>query len=79
MSETTQAAKAANKSATPITAGLGCLLGGGAVFSIGAAAAAPVALIVGAVVFLVGAVLLLDGVHRLVENIDSATQSLLDR
>jgi uncharacterized membrane protein HdeD (DUF308 family) len=75
--ESVQKRTTANKSARPITAGLGGLILGSGLFSIGTANAA--AAIIGVVAFLVGLVLLLDGVYKLVGNIDSATQALLER
>jgi len=75
--ESVQKRTTANKSAGPITAGLGGLILGAGIFSIGTAA--PAAAIIGVIAFLVGLVLLLDGVYKLVGNIDSATQALLER
>lgn len=75
--ESVQKRTTANKSAGPITAGLGGLILGAGLFSIGTAA--PVAAIVGIAAFLIGLVALLDGVYKLVGNIDSATQALLER
>lgn len=64
----------ANKSATPITVGLGGLILGAGLFSVGSMAS-----IIGIAAFLVGLVVFLDGVHKLVRNLDAATQALLDR
>jgi succinate-acetate transporter protein len=77
--ESVQKRTTANKSAGPITAGLGGLILGAGLFSIGTANAAPVATIIGVAAFLIGLVALLDGVYKLVGNIDSATQALLER
>lgn len=82
MTEPTESVKrrtTANKSAGPITAGLGGLILGTALFSIGGANAAPAATIIGITAFLIGLVALLDGVYKLVGNIDSATQALLEQ
>jgi uncharacterized membrane protein HdeD (DUF308 family) len=75
--ESMQKRTTANKSAGPITAGLGGLILGAGLFSIDTAA--PVVAIIGVTAFLVGLVALLDGVYKLVGNIDSATQALLER
>ncbi|MEV0951320.1 hypothetical protein [Promicromonospora sp. NPDC050249] len=64
----------AYKSAGPITLGLGGLILGAGLFSIGSTAS-----IIGIAAFLVGLVVFLDGVHKLVKNVDAATQALLDR
>jgi uncharacterized membrane protein HdeD (DUF308 family) len=64
----------ANKSATPITVGLGGLILGAGLVSVGSTAA-----VIGIGAFLVGLVAFLDGVHKLVKNFDAATQALLDR
>jgi uncharacterized membrane protein HdeD (DUF308 family) len=74
--ESMQKRTTANKSAGPITAGLGGLILGAGLFSIDTAA--PVVAIIGVTAFLVGLVALLDGVYKLVGNIDSATQALLE-
>jgi uncharacterized membrane protein HdeD (DUF308 family) len=74
--ESVQKRTTANKSAGPITAGLGGLILGAGLFSIDTAA--PVVAIIGVTAFLVGLVALLDGVYKLVGNIDSATQALLE-
>lgn len=68
----------ANRSALPVTAGVGGLILGSGLFAIGSANAAPLATIIGVTAFLVGLVALLDGVRKLVENLDNATQALLE-
>jgi hypothetical protein len=69
----------ANRSAGPVTFGLGGVILGAGLPSIGGPIGAPLMTIVGVTTFLVGLVVLLSGVHRLVENIDAAAQSLLER
>lgn len=64
----------ANKSATPVTVGLGGLILGAGLFSVGSTAS-----IIGIAAFLCGLVVFLDGVHKLVRNFDTATQALLER
>jgi hypothetical protein len=82
MTEATQMAKTwpttAYRSAGPITLGLaGLVLGAGLmnwghIISVAAS-------IIGIIAFLVGLVLFLDGVHKLLKNVDAATQALLER
>jgi hypothetical protein len=69
----------ANRSAVPITVGLGGLILGAGLFSAGGSGAIPVAVMIGIPVFLIGLAALLDGVHKLVQNLDSATQAILEQ
>ena len=69
----------ANKSAGPITLGLGGLILGMLLLAFGPGLAAGTAAILGIMAILVGLVFLLDGVHKLVQNFDNATQAILDR
>lgn len=69
----------ANKSAGPITLGLGGLIIGMLLLAFGPDIAAGTAVILGIMAILVGLVFLLDGVHKLVQNLDNATQAILDR
>ncbi|MFD2795522.1 hypothetical protein ACFS27_18330 [Promicromonospora vindobonensis] len=69
----------ANRSAVPITVGLGGLILGAGLFSVGGSGAMAVAVVIGSAVFLIGLVALLDGVHKLVQNLDSATQAILEQ
>ncbi|MFD6445893.1 hypothetical protein ACFWEJ_12350 [Promicromonospora sp. NPDC060204] len=70
---------AANRSAGTITLGLAGLLIGPILLTLGAGAVGTVAVIVGVAALLIGVAALLDGVHKLVENLDNATQAILDR
>ncbi|MFI2488512.1 hypothetical protein ACH47X_16480 [Promicromonospora kroppenstedtii] len=69
----------ANKSAGPITLGLGGLILGMLLLTLGPGIAAGTAVVLGIMAILVGLVFLLDGVHKLVQNIDNATQAILDQ
>lgn len=69
----------ANKSAGPITLGLAGLIIGAILLSVGVGAFGAVGMIIGFAALLVGLAALLDGVHKLVQNLDNATQALLDR
>ena len=69
----------ANKSAGPITLGLGGLIIGLLLMTAGVGALGTVGVIVGFAALLVGLAALLDGVHKLVQNLDNATQAILDR
>jgi uncharacterized protein YoxC len=42
-------------------------------------AVSALAVVIGLVLFLVAIVIFLDGVHKLVKNVDAATQALLER
>ncbi|MEV0889791.1 hypothetical protein [Promicromonospora sp. NPDC050262] len=70
---------AANRSAGPITLGLAGLILGTMLVSVGPGVAGGTAVIVGVAALLIGLAALLDGVHKLVENLDNATQAILDR
>ncbi|MDR7380771.1 hypothetical protein [Promicromonospora iranensis] len=82
MTDATQPAKpwptTAHRSAGPITLGLGGLILG-ALLALWGPAVSALAVIIGVVLFLVGLVIFLDGVHKLVKNVDAATQALLER
>ena len=69
----------ANKSAGPITVGLAGLIIGVLLMTFGPGVAAGTAVILGIMAILVGLAALLDGVHKLVQNLDNATQAILDR
>jgi hypothetical protein len=82
MTDATESSKlptTANRSAGSITLGLAGLILGTVLMMIGSGNGAPAAVIIGVMVLLVGSVALLAGVHRLVENLDAATQALLER
>ncbi|WP_285103722.1 hypothetical protein [Promicromonospora sp. MEB111] len=70
---------AANRSAGPITLGLAGLIIGTILLTVGVGAVGTVAVIIGVAALLIGLAALLDGVHKLVENLDNATQAILDR
>ena len=69
----------ANRSAGPITLGLAGLLVGLLLMTAGVGAFGTTGAVIGFVALLVGIAALLDGVHKLVENLDNATQAILDQ
>ncbi|MFI9485396.1 hypothetical protein ACIG47_03315 [Promicromonospora sp. NPDC052451] len=68
----------AHNSAAPVTAGLAGLILGAGLFVIGTTSLTTIATLVGIAAFLAGLVVLLSGVYKLLQNLDGATQAILD-